>query len=72
MNARSFHLASSLFTIAMVMLSALLLLLTIWVGIGGEIMGRIWGTIWTLFGCSLVISLLAREVVKLNTRKDRG
>ena len=72
MNARSFHLASSLFTIALVMLTAFLAILTIWAGIGGEIMGRIWATVWALFGCSLVISLLSREVIKLNTRKDRG
>lgn len=71
MNARSVHLATSLFNIAMVMLSALLLVLTIWAGLGGEVMFRVWATILTLFGSSLLISVLSREVVKLSPRKAR-
>ncbi len=71
MNVKSVYRATSHFSMGMVITATLFTILTIWDGIGGEIACRIWGTILALFAGSLVILVLAREMVKLSTHNVR-
>ena len=65
MNARRIYKASSMTSIAMVLIAAAVALLMIWVDLSGAtILRNIWLSIATLFFAAASVSIITREVIR--------
>ena len=65
MNARRIYKASSMTSIAMILIAAAVALLMIWVDLSGAtILRNIWLTIATLFFAAASVSIITREVIR--------
>ena len=70
MNPRRIHKASSMTSIFMVLVAAIVALLMIWVDLSGAaILRSIWLTIGTLFFAAASVSIIAREVIRTTSPK---
>ena len=69
MNVRRLYKASSMTGITMIVIAMILTLLMLWVDLSGvTFLGKIWGSIATLFITAASVSIITREMIRTATR----
>jgi len=69
MNVRRLYKASSMTGITMIVIAMILTLLMLWVDLSSiTFLGKIWGSIATLFIAAASVSIITREMIRTATR----